>query len=260
MVQLVDSKIFATPDAPYIKYLEKISDRWGVAKELEQDLKKLIPIVKKHERPLIAKRMIGGGGSRETIAELLDIQPGGKGRGNTLKRYGHLTSLEGRHGYTIPESTATTNFLHQLQSCEQDVHTRIVVLHSGRDGPGDMAFDSLFFCHVLGVELNLPPGDVRNLAQLADHDNSRFQGVPQSRQRLPMKPGYVSLGFSEESQKRNVAAYIGTRDMGPHAPHVGELTVTSFLALCKKRADSRQSSFACRPESTAPCSRNWLLF
>jgi hypothetical protein len=136
---------------------------------------------------------------RTTLAEILDIQLDASGNNKPLQSSN--PSLEAFDGRVVTHPTATSNFLHQLRTCSPNTHTRIIVLHSGRTKLGDSAFDSLFFCHVLGIELNLSPTN--------------------SHQLLPMKPGFVSLGFTEETRKRNVGAYLGRKPFGSVSPHVG---------------------------------------
>jgi hypothetical protein len=168
-----------------------------------------------------------------TVAELLDIQSDANGNHNTLKA--PIPSLEAYSNTTMPEPAAVDNFLHKLQRCGPNVHTRIVVLHSGRFLSGDRAVDSLFFCHVLGIELDLCPTDVCDLAQLDNHRDGWAPTDMQPRQRLPMKPGFVSLAFSKETRKRSVAAYIGRRQMGQSAPHVGKLCNSLLTKLASVR-------------------------
>jgi hypothetical protein len=222
------SQLFATSKAPYIKYLEKIKDRWVDAAVLEKSLKSLTPVVERYNKPVSPNRK-----SKEdravTVAELLDIQSDANGNHNTLKAPIH--SLAAYSNHTMPEPAAIDNFLHRLQRCEPNVHTRIVVLHSGRFLSGDRAVDSLFFCHVLGIELDLCPTDVCDLAQLDNHRDGWAPTDMQPRQRLPMKPGFVSLAFSKETRKRSVAAYIGRRQMGQSAPHVGNFWIFSLTKL-----------------------------
>jgi hypothetical protein len=241
MAQFADSQLFATTKAPYIKYLERIKNEWPQADSLDGALKKLTSLVKRYHQPVPAGRNARVG-EFVNVAEILDIYDGANGKNNAIKT--PIPSVGAYHDLTLPDPRGIENFLGQLRSCEQNVHTRIIVLHSGRGASGDRAADSLFFCHVLGVELDLPPTDVRNLAQLDHLSNGYVQPAEQPRQRLPMKPGFVSLGFSEVTRKRSVAAYIGRRKMGAASPHVGELT--SLIAPFVYHADGRQSWFACK--------------
>jgi hypothetical protein len=222
MAQFADSQSFATTKAPYIRYLENIKYEWPEAESLDEALQKLTSLVKHHHQPVPASRNAKVG-EFVNVAEILDIHDDVSGRNNAIKA--PTSSLGAYKNLALPEPRAIENFLGRLRSCEASVHTRIIVLHSGRGAPGDRAADSLFFCHVLGVELDLPPTDVRNLAQLDYLSNGYVQAAEQPRQRLPMKPGFVSLGFSQETQKRSVAAYIGRRRIGSASPHIGELTL-----------------------------------
>jgi hypothetical protein len=226
MAQFTDSQIFATNQAPYIKYLENIKDQWSEAESLDRELKQLTSLVKRHHEPVPAGRNAKIG-EFVNVAEILDIHDDVNGRNNAIKT--SPPSLGAYKNLTLPDPRAIENFLSRLRSCESSVHTRIIVLHSGRGAPGDRAADSLFFCHVLGVELDLPPTDVHNLAQLDYLSNGYVQAAEQPRQRLPMKPGFVSLGYSEATRKRSVAAYIGRRKTGTASPHIGELIFCSSL-------------------------------
>jgi hypothetical protein len=228
MAQFADSQLFATTNAPYIKYLEKIKGQWFEAESLEEELKALTPVVKKYHQPISANRTV-----KDTkfvnVAEILDIHNDVKGRNDFVQS--PTASLGAYNGLTLPEPRAIENFTRQLRCCEPSVHTRIVVLHSGRSAPGARAADSLFFCHVLGVELDLPPTDVSNLAQLDRLRNGYVHADEQPRQRLPMKPGFVSLGYFEETRKRSVAGYIGRRKLGSTSPHIGKLLLDYFVQV-----------------------------
>jgi hypothetical protein len=226
MAQFADSQTFATNQAPYIKYLENIKDQWLEAESLDRELKQLTSWVKRYHEPVPAGRNAKIG-EFVNVAEILDIHDDVNGRNNAIKT--SPPSLGAYKNLTLPDPRAIENFLGRLRSCESSVHTRIIVLHSGRGAPGDRAADSLFFCHILGVELDLPPTDVHNLAQLDYLSNGYVQAAEQPRQRLPMKPGFVSLGHSEVTRKRSVAAYIGRRKIGTASPHIGELTVYPSL-------------------------------
>jgi hypothetical protein len=241
MAQFADSQLFATTKAPYIKYLEHIKSEWPEADSLDETLKKLTSLVKRYHEPVPTSRNARTG-EFVNVAEILDIHDDVNGKNNVIKPLS--PSLGAYKDLTLPDPRAIENFLSRLRSCESSVHTRVIVLHSGRGAPGDRAADGLFFCHVLGVELDLPPTDVRNLAQLDRLNDGYVQAAEQPRQRLPMKPGFVSLGFSPETRKRSVAAYIGRRKIGTASPHIGELT--SRLASFKYHTDGQQSWFACR--------------
>ena len=246
MAQFADSQLFATTKAPYIKYLENIKDKWSEAESLDESLKKLTSLVKHYHEPVPAGRNARVG-EFVNVAEILDIHDDADGRNNVIKP--SPPSLGAYKDLTLPDPQAVENFLSRLQSCDSSVHTRIIVLHSGRGAPGDRAADSLFFCHVLGVELDLPPTDVRNLAQLDYLSNGYVQSSEQPRQRLPMKPGFVSLGYLEATRKRSVAAYIGRRKIGAASPHIGELLL--FISPFGYRTDGRQSLFACKLANTS---------
>jgi len=238
MPQLPDSQLFATPKAPYIKYLENIKGRWPEAESLDYWLKRLIPVVERYHEPVSANRNAKVG-EFVNVAEILDIHEDASGKHNQFKT--PTSSLGAYNGLTLPDSRAVENFLHQIRRCDPAVHTRLVVLHNGRCLPGDRAADTLFFCHVLGVELDLPPTDVRNLAQLYNHRDGWLQANQHSRQCLPMKPGFVSLGLSQTTGKRSTAAYIGRRNIGAAKPHVGEISVQRSLDKTILMRDSRGS-------------------
>jgi hypothetical protein len=218
MAQYFDPQQLATPEAPYIKYLESIKGEWIEAEILERTLKALAKDVKRCHKPVPPGRPTTRS-DRTTVAEILDIQLDANGNNKPLQSSN--PSLEAFDGRVITHPTATSNFLHQLRTCSSNTHTRIIVLHSGRTKLGDSAFDSLLFCHVLGIELNLSPTNVRHLAQLDHGYEDPVQATVNSHQMLPMKPGFVSLGFTEETRKRNVGAYLGRKPFGSVSPHVG---------------------------------------
>jgi hypothetical protein len=236
MAQFFDPQQLATPEAPYIKYLKSIKGEWIEAGILERTLKALAKDVKRCHKPVPATATRS---DRTTIAEILDIQVDSNGNNKPLQASN--PSLEAFDGRVITHPTATSNFLHQLRTCSSNTHTRIIVLHGGRTKLGDSAFDSLFFCHVLGIELNLSPTDVRHLAQLDHSRDDSVQATMDSQQLLPMKSGFVSLGFTEETRKRNVGAYLGRKRFGNVSPQVGEFIVKSgpTVGKAKLTIDSR---------------------
>jgi hypothetical protein len=242
MTQFVGSQLLATSEAPYIKYLEKIKYQWDEAGVVERNLKTLATVVKRCHIPLPAgtppKRS-----RRSTVAEILDIQADARGHTDSFKT--PISSLEACDGTVVPSSTAIDNFLHQLQCCGPNVHTRIIVLHSGRTKAENNAFDTLFFCHILGVELDLSPTDVRHLAHLDFQQDGPMQAASQTRPLLSMKPGFVSLGFTD-SESRNRAAYLGRRTMGNASPQIGEFAIQAPTANCLRQslANVSQSSSA----------------
>lgn len=205
------SETFATSRAPYIEYLAGIKGSWNGAATFEEEIRTLAREVKRHDTGTSS-------GSLVTIAEILDIRSGPDGK--MCISNGRAT-LKARLESTMPEVAAAGNFLHQLNDCEPDVHTRIVVLNSERTNIGQAAADDLLFCHILGVELDLPLMDVQIISQVGDLSDETWPLArwPYCR---PLKPGFVSLGpFATISQRRSVAAYIGRRSLSRSAPHVG---------------------------------------
>jgi hypothetical protein len=252
MAQSFDAQQLATPEAPYIKYLESIKSEWIEAEILERTLKALAKDVKRCHKPVPAPATRS---DRTSIAEILDIQVDANGNNKPLQAPN--PSLDALDGRVITNSTATSNFLHQLRTCSSNTHTRIIVLHSGRTKLGYSAFDSLFFCHVLGIELNLSPTDVRLLAQLDHGHEDPVQATINSHQLLPMKPGFVSLGFTEETRKRNVGAYLGRKRFGNVSPQVGEFIGVPRSLNLESKANSSQSLFTYTPTTMAR--RAWDL-
>lgn len=199
-----------TEHAPYIKYLSEI--RRQEATTLERDLRAAATLIKQ-------SKTTGRKDYKSTVAEFLDIQINTNGNSNSVSERATL----GDGGLAVPEPTLVESFMRRLNDCKSDIHTRIISLHSDRTTAEGVAADSLLFCHILGTILDLPPMDVRILAKL---DEPVDQIVKRNRQphRLPMKPGFVSLGESTIGRSRGIAAYIGRRKLGKFFPHVGEST------------------------------------
>jgi hypothetical protein len=188
-------------------------DQWPAAKELGDDLKSLARCVESR-----SANTFRGSGYMPCIAELLDIQHDIGTKKDVVNK--EIRSLSARGGHAIPEPVPVDNFIKELRNCDPAVHTRIVVLNSGRIFADDRAADDLFLCHVLGVELDLPPTDVRSLAQMEDrHQGQRPHSTNISHRSL-LKPGFISL-FTSDFRERNISAYLGRRKMGNGSPHVG---------------------------------------
>jgi hypothetical protein len=202
--------IFTAEQAPYIEYLSAINR--VEARTLEHDLRAAAALVQQKNTTGSGRRAY-----RCTVAELRDIEVNTVGKSDNVLAC--TTLVDG--GLTVPEPGPVSSFLSQLSDCESSVHTRIIVLHSDRTTVEGKAADGLLFCHILGTILDLPPVDVRFLAQL---DVSVYHSPKQPRRpyQIPKKPGFVSLGESLIGRNRGVAAYLGRRTLGEHSPHVGK--------------------------------------
>lgn len=220
------SETFATLKAPYIKYLSSIKDRWKDAEAFERELQSLARSVKPSNTPSPPNRHSG---HRVTLAKVFDVRNGHNSSGCALGSTPTQT-LDAHDGTLDP--TRVSKFLRELHTCEPNVHTRIIVLNSERTN-SDAAVDSLLFCHILGVELDLPLKDVQVLSQVNESNGlfAPFSGWPYYHS---LKPGSISCGPSlsitpglqhhdmcENSQKRSVASYLGRRKIGSCSPHLG---------------------------------------
>jgi hypothetical protein len=196
--------IFTADRAPYMKYLS--ANNHGEARTLEHDLRTKAALVKQSKASPSERKPYA-----HTIVELRDIEVHTGGKVLTC-----TTLMD--EGLKVPKPDTVARFLNQLDDCRSTIHTRIIILHGDRISVDGQAADGLLFCHILGIILDLSPVDVRFLAQL----NTPTYYDEKQLQRVSMKPGFVSLGESTHGKKRGVAAYVGTRRLGNHSPHVGE--------------------------------------
>jgi hypothetical protein len=72
MTQFAESQVFATPGAPYIRYLEKIKGQWLEAEMLHEELEPLTPVVKRYNHSVPANRTVKDCRFVD-VAEILDI-------------------------------------------------------------------------------------------------------------------------------------------------------------------------------------------
>jgi hypothetical protein len=155
-------------------------------------------------------------GETTTIAHILDISVSNDGQGNTTCG-ATVTSDLGRH-LVRPPPREVARFLRDLQSCGSSVDTRIVVLHRQWGCTNnDKAADTLLFCHILGMELDLRPSEVSILARIVDLENEVV-----SLRRRPQRAGFVSLGSMDDLHSNSVAAWLGTRDFNGISANLGE--------------------------------------
>lgn len=210
------SETFASSRAPYIDYLAAIKGSWNEAGVFEAELRKLVEGVNNFEKPIHPDYR---GGPCTNVAEILDVITGPNGKLCIPTDRPTLTASR-----ILPDKVAVKNFVDRLHTCGSNVNTRIIILNSARQLPDKEAADKLFFCHLLGAELDLPLTDVRIISQVG---NLSDPTLPLARWPYcrPMKPGFISLGPSKGSnQKRTLAAYVGRKQFGSFSPHVGQCT------------------------------------
>jgi hypothetical protein len=152
--------LFATSNAPYIKYLEAV-DGWQEAEGFKDYL-----LEASHQ---VAHRShhAESHGDDWTTAALLDVRFDSTGTTSTIDAVASLRESDVRSlsDGTIG-ATLVTQFLENMHDCRPDTHMRIIVLQDhGRFRDRDAAIDSLLFCHVLGIELDLEPALVAMFAQ-----------------------------------------------------------------------------------------------
>jgi len=202
--------VFMSEQAPYIKYLSATERK--EARTLERDLRTAAAVIK-HRNTASSER----NAHTRTIAVFWDVEHHTGGKGNNLRP--PETLVDG--GREVPEAGPIANYMNKLGDCGPSVHTRVIVLYGERASAEAEAANGLLFCHILGIILDLPPVDVRFLAQLNASTNRDLKKPPRPYQ-LSMKPGFVSLGESTICYNRGSAAYLGRRKLGKNAPYVGE--------------------------------------
>lgn len=206
--------IFTASRAPYVKYLSAI--KRDEARTMEHDLRTGAASAKQSDAPG-SKRVL----CANTIAEIRNIEVQTGGKDDNVLTYTYLTD----EGLEVPKPETVARFLNRLDDCKSNVHTRIIILHGDRTFLNGRTKDGLLFCHILGAILDLSVYDVCFLAQL----NTPAHHGPKQLQRVPMKPGFVSLGGSAHDKNRGAAAYLGRRRLGNHSPHVGEFLSSSIF-------------------------------
>lgn len=197
-----------TTAAPYIQYLETLEDDWTEAQEPLQELRKAAGMISQK----VLQHSLSDDSEYVTAAEVLDIHSDAGG-GNTVTTPAILNE---RHICSALEDSAPVDdFFNSLRQCASDVHTRIIVL---QEGMYNLAMETMLFCHILGIELDLRPSHVSVLAQIPG-----LKLGPRSRYNEQDLPGFISFHDLTGSEDRGleVAAYIGRRQLRGGQPHVG---------------------------------------
>jgi hypothetical protein len=194
------AETYATHNATYLRYLSSIRKDWAEAEVLSRHLESAATCIPKLSDECVLE------GETTTIAQVLDMSVFTDGQGNTTNE-ATVTSTLGRH-LVRPPPREVARFLRDLQSCKPHVGTRIVVLHRQWGCTNnDKAADTLLFCHILGMELDLRPSEVNILARIVDLENEVV-----SLRRRPQRAGFVSLGSMDDLHSNSVAAWLGVRD------------------------------------------------
>ena len=207
------AKTYATPNAPYLRYLNSIQKDWQEAKVLLGHLTSAVALI-----PTVSDEYFLQGGSL-TIAQILDISVSTDDQGKSAKKVIPISNLRKRHHQ--PPTNDVEEFLRQLRSCGPNIDTRIVVLHREwtvtlDDNGASKAAATLLFCHILGMELGLRPSDVSVLARIIDMENK-----VESFRRHPQHAGYVSLGSLHQFDCNSIAASLGMRKFQGGSANLG---------------------------------------
>jgi hypothetical protein len=210
------AKTYATHCAPYLQYLNSIQQDWKEAEVLSKHLNLAATRI-----PTVSDECVLQG-ERTIIAQILDISVATDDQGNATYKV-IPTSTLGRH-LVRPPSGEVEQFLQQIRSCEPKIGTRILVLHRQWGCTDqDKAADTLLFCHILGMELDLRPSDVSILAHIVGLDNGH-----QPHPRHPLRAGYVSLGSLDENHCNSAAASLGIRDFQGGSANLGAALNTTM--------------------------------
>lgn len=199
---------FATEDAPFLKYLARLKSHCGSASELHAHLKQALVNFKG------AKISDSG-----QIAQILDLKHD-QATGKNVVRSVNTISSEILHR---SQEWVVNEFLQSLDTCDAEVHTQIIVLHShekdacyrGMPGfaspackPCSWSVEMLFICHVLGIKLDLRPALVDALLSTMNTSSDK---------RL------VDTWSSDVDFGCQFAADLGQLGMGNgHSPFVGQ--------------------------------------
>lgn len=207
------AKTYATHSAPYLQYLDSIRENWQEAEVLARHLTLATTLM-----PIVSDDYFLHGGLLP-IAQIFDISISTDDKDNVTKKAILTSTLRKRLARPPPDDVE--QFLRHLRSCQSNVNTRVVVLHrqwsySLDDNGAAKAADTLLFCHILGMELDLRPSDVSVLARIVD-----FENKVESFRRHPQRAGYVSLGSLHQFDCNSVAASLGVRHFQGGSANLG---------------------------------------
>jgi hypothetical protein len=207
------AQTYATSEAPYLQYLNSIGRDWQEAEVLSRHLTLATTLI-----PTVSDEYFLHGGILP-IAQILDISVSTDDQDNVTKKAIVTSTLRKR--LARPPPGDVEQFLRHLRSCEPNVDTRVVVLHREwgytlDDNGAAKAADTLLFCHILGIELDLRPSDVSVLARIVD-----FENEVESFRRHPQRAGYVSLGSLHKYECNSVAASLGVRHFEGGSANLG---------------------------------------
>lgn len=213
-------QLFATVKAPYLDYLRALGDGWDEAVTMRKSLMDAVGRLQKlreYPRP----RAFGGGGNHSTFAAILDVRADVASNNNAVAVAAQIfkSQIQGPLEGTVDPRVAD-KFFKILRDCTPDVHSRIIVLQDSISPtmPDDRLIEALFFSHVLGVELQLPPTYVCSLSQRRD-----LKEV--SRTRLYQDPTFMDSHVKfqmSHGQSDNIGMYLGRTRVGSGMPHIGK--------------------------------------
>lgn len=206
---------FATKDAPYLKYLEGIAHGWQEAENLRLHLSRAIQHI---------DLWWSATDRRVMSAAILDVCVDSTGNPATVNTTASLQTSDVRNSQDGTVNVASAGrFFKQLHACRPDTHLRIVYARNRRRRFLDHV-NTLLFCHILGIELDLRPAQVCVLIQGLCF-TLRAANFQLSRKRIH------ALGVALDSYLQlrdpdgyctSAAANLGRRKVGDNRPYVGK--------------------------------------
>lgn len=214
-------ELFATANAPYIRYLDAVARGWQKAETLKHTMRTEAAFAQMERSTGVISRI-----TRErlpdllTVAAFLDVRPDSSGASGTVDVVASVKAadLRGRNGDTMADE-----FFKALRECQSDTHLRIVFLQQpvNKDYLAEKHVVYLLTCHVLGVELNLPPADVYAILEGVGPDFWHSRRSATARHRLQDMLS-SNLHFRRRKGKRSFSgAYLGRRKVGNNQPYHG---------------------------------------
>lgn len=211
-------RTFASADAPYFEYLNNLPRRWVEVQGIRDVLQKALDTLS-HARIFQKPRITGS--SDTTVCCVYDVRADYHRSCNTI-----ATTAQARRSHIQGHSEGYANlhgandFFNALRHCEADVHTRIVVCQDSHQvqSVDTWAIEALFFGHLLGIELDLPPAFVYQLSQ-----RRHIKELPRVRryQNPKLIDACVKLQM-RNGQNDNVGICLGRRAFGIGCPQLGK--------------------------------------
>jgi hypothetical protein len=205
---------------PYLWYLERLNSHFDEARELHLSLTKAKAILKSAQSHLTPRSTHA---DKQNLCSIYDFRAGRHGINNTITTAALIQRPQIQGAYEgFANLDPANDFFDTLGHCDADVHTRLVVCQDSLQAPAkdERLIETIFFTHLFGVELDLPPAYVHYLSRRRD-----LEDLPRVRkyQNPTLIDACVQLEMCN-GQSDNVALYLGRKSLGTGSPHLGKQT------------------------------------